>query len=129
MQTAAVMIHSALIGSWRCSAMPPRAMAPPSASTTAENVRITPVPPAPFAGASRAQLAQRLAVAGDELVAIAVTPTRHDPLPGTPDTIDQLASAGEYPAVEDFIVAALEQRRMAAVERDEIERRSGSESA
>src|SRR6516164_6767182 len=112
MQTAAVMIHSALIGSCRCSAIPPMAMPPPSASTTAENLRITLVPPAPFARASRAQLAQRPPVAGDELVTVAVTPARHDPLAGTPNTIDQLTSAGEYPAVEDFIIAALEERRM-----------------
>src|SRR5215469_8255212 len=129
MQTAAVMIHSALIGSCRCSAIPPMAMPPPSASTTAESLRITPVPPAPFTRASRAQLAQRPPVAGDELIPVAVTPARYDPLAGTPNTIDQLASAGKYPAVEDFIVAALKERRMAAVERDEIERRSGSQSA
>src|SRR6266478_656265 len=36
MHTAAVRIHSALIGSWRCSATPPMAMAPTMASTAAE---------------------------------------------------------------------------------------------
>src|SRR5215472_16108796 len=129
MQTAAVTIHSALIGSCRCNAIPPMAIPPPRANTTAESLRVTLVPPAPFARASRAQLAQRSPVARDQLVPVAVTPAGHDPLAGTPNTIDQFASAGEYPAVEDFIVVALEERRMAAVERDEIERRSGSQSA
>src|SRR6266404_3101469 len=36
MHTAAVRIHSALIGSWRCSATPPMAMAPTIASRAAE---------------------------------------------------------------------------------------------
>src|SRR6516165_12734573 len=128
MQTAAVMIHSALIGSCRCSAMPPRAMAPPSANTTAQTLRITPVSLPRLPMPSCPQLPQRPPVAGDERVAVAVASVLHHFLAGAPHTVDQLASAGEYPAVEDLIVVALEERRMTALERDEIERGSGGES-
>src|SRR5262249_42952696 len=117
MQTAAVTIHRALIGSCRCSAMPPMAMAPPSANTTAETLRITPYPLPRSPVLSRAQFAQRLPVAGDQRVAVAMAPPLYYPHAGAPHAIDQLASAGEYPAVEDLIVVAREERRMLTVER------------
>src|SRR5262249_11305058 len=129
MQTAAVTIHSALIGSCRCSAMPPMAMPPPSANTTAETLRITLLPLLRSLLPSRAQFAQRLPVAGDQRVAVAMASTLHYPHAGAPHTIDQLAPAGEYPAVEDLIVVAREESRMLTVERDEVERCTRSQSA
>jgi len=55
---------------------------------------------------------QRPPVAGDERVAVAVAPALHQLLAGAPHTIDQLVSAGEYPAIAGFIVAALDQPRV-----------------
>ena len=43
---------------------------------------------------------------------IPMMPAAHDPLACPPHAIDELASAGENPAVEKLIVAPLEQRRM-----------------
>src|ERR1700751_3433367 len=109
------MSHRALIGSCRWSAMPPSATAPTSASRTAKILRIK-FPPAK---ASSAQLAQRPCVTGDERLAIAMAPARHDPLTRPKDAVDELAPAGEDPAVENLIPRALEECRMGAAQRDQ----------
>src|SRR6266699_4956099 len=135
MHTAAVTIHSALIGSCRSSAMPPTANAAPAASTTPETFLITPPPPLLNrrsllrpAAASGPQPAQRLAVPFDQDFAVAVPPAAHDLHTRAPYAVDRLTSRGENPAVEDLVSAALDERRVGGREGDDIQRRFGRDT-
>src|ERR1700704_2940855 len=121
MHTAAVTIHSALIGSCRCSATPPTAMAPTTASKIAEiffSIVLCPL---------GAQPPQRLAIACENRVTIAMPPVTHDLDTGTPHAVDDAAATGKDPAVQDLIVAPFEQPRVAAREADHVERRPRGE--
>src|SRR5215470_9275768 len=128
MHTAAVTIHSALIGSCRWSAMPAVAIAPASASTAAEILLINSLAPAPLRHALRPQRVQRPPIARDERIAIPMTPAAHHPLACPPHAIDELAPTGEDPAVEKLIAVALEQHRMIRRERHHIERGAADEA-
>src|SRR5437762_3395293 len=122
MHTAAVTIHSALIGSCRSSAMPPTAKAAPPVSRTA-GIFLTMTRRSPFD--LSAQASQRLAVALNQRVAVAMATALHQLDAGAPHTVDGLAPGGEDPAVEDLVLAALEERRSPGREGEDIERLPG----
>src|SRR5512146_3249390 len=52
-----------------------------------------------------------------------VTPTAHHLPPAAPHAVDSLASGGKNPAVENLVLAALDEPRMGRIEADQIERR------
>src|SRR5580658_8411702 len=113
------MIQSELIGSCRLSAMPPTAMAAMMAKRA----------PMIFlmiaficARLGAPQPAQRLRIACDERLAVAMPAAAHDLDAGPPHTVDQLAAACEDPAVQDLIAAPLGERRMGLIEGDKVER-------
>src|ERR1700730_14953360 len=121
MHTAAVTTHSALIGSCRCSATPPTAMAPTTASKTPEiffSIVLYPL---------GAQAAQRVGMAGGNRGRIALPAVTHDLDAGAPHAVDDAAATGKDPAVQDLIVAPFEKRRVAAREADHVERRPRGE--
>src|ERR1700716_3045864 len=121
MHPAAVRIHSALIGSCRCSAPAPMALAPPTASKIPEiffSMALYPL---------GAQPPQRVGIACENRVTIVMPPVTHDLDAGAPHAVDDAAATGKDPAVQDLIVAPFEERRVAAREADHVERRPRGE--
>src|ERR1700730_1629035 len=121
MHTAAVTTHSALIGSCRCNATPPTAMAPTTASKTPEiffSIVSYPL---------GAQPPQRAGIACENRVTIVMPPVTHDLDAGAPHAVDDGAATGKDPTVQDLIVAPFQERRVAAHEADHIQRRSRGE--
>src|SRR5271170_5041220 len=81
--------------------------------------------PAPLRGchpSSGEQPPQRVFVARDNGVAIAMPPTTHELDARTPYTIDHRASADKNPAVEDLILAPHEQCRVGGGETHRVQR-------
>src|ERR1700730_9553879 len=75
-----------------------------------------------------AQPPQRVGVACENRVAIAMPSVSHDPDAGAPHAVDDAAATGKDPAIQDLIVAPFQERRMAACQADHVQRRPGGES-
>src|ERR1700680_1207893 len=123
MHTAAVTIQSALIGSWRLRAIPATAIAPTSANSAAESflIMISACPSSP-------QAPQRPRVTRHDGVAVAMPPAVQYFHPGTPHAVDGAAAGCEYPAVQQLIVAPLQERRMSGGKCHQVQGGAGGKS-
>src|SRR5579883_2863981 len=111
MHTAAVMIHRALMGSFRCRAIPPTAQAPTTASTTPKSFfSIAPLSCFESNGPSVEQPAHGARIARLDGAARPVPSTTYHALTGAPHPIDRRASCTEDPAVQDLVLAPRDER-------------------